>query len=237
MRVVVAETLLERALLLPAEPSAPAGALESVTIFRAARGFYFYRILQWAIVQLGALVGIVVGALLLAYLPPFPYRWVVEVVEVLAVIVLLVIAPLRFFLLKLDYEMRWYIVTDRSLRIREGILSVDEKTISFANIQNIGIRQGPVQRFLGIADVEVQTAGGGAAVPGETAGKSMHLGYFHGVDNAEEIRDAILRRVRELQDSGLGDPDAHRSDDSDVLAAAHELLEAARSLRARRQSS
>ena len=46
----------------------------------------------------------------------------------------------RFFalaLVRLDFEKRWYLVTDRSLRVREGVVNVREMTIMFANIQNI----------------------------------------------------------------------------------------------------
>src|SRR5690606_2799937 len=64
--------------------------------------------------------------------------------------------------LRFDFDMRWYILSDRGLRIREGILTVREKTMTFANIQNIAIRQNPIQRLFGIYDVEVRSAGGGA---------------------------------------------------------------------------
>ena len=40
--------------------------------------------------------------------------------------------------LRLGYELR--------LRIRERIVAINEKTITFANIQQISIRQGPLQQ-------------------------------------------------------------------------------------------
>ena len=46
----------------------------------------------------------------------------------------------------LRYDTTWYVFTDRSLRIRRGILSIHETTISFENVQNVEVRQGPVQR-------------------------------------------------------------------------------------------
>jgi uncharacterized membrane protein YdbT with pleckstrin-like domain len=163
--------------------------------------------------------------------------------------------PFTYALVRLDYELRWYIVTDRSLRIREGIARVREMTMTFANIQNVTIRQGPLQRLLGIADVRVRTAGGGA---GESEGEhgqgkdertSMHIGYFRGVDNAQEIRELIFDRLRRLRSAGLGDPDdlreSHEPRDggpavetrdaaaaSGAVAAALTLLEEARALRA-----
>ena len=48
-----------------------------------------------------------------------------------------------------------------------------ETTISFENVQNVEVRQGPLQRYFGIADVVVQTAGGGARhSKGESARRS-----------------------------------------------------------------
>ena len=104
--------------------------------------------------------------------------------------------PFTLAVVKLEWELRWYMVTDRSLRIRAGIWTVTESTMSFANIQHVEIRQDPVQRLLGIADVRVQSAGGGSGGhdPHEKR-ESLHVGTFHGVDNAREIRDLILERL------------------------------------------
>jgi len=154
--------------------------------------------------------------------------------------------PFSLAVARLDYEMRWYIVTDRSLRIREGIFGVREMTLTFANVQNIAIHQGPLQRLLGIADVVVRTAGGGAGDEQShgnagSAGSSMHIGKLRAVDNAEAVRDLVLERLRRFRDAGLGDPDDrhHRSEIGEasvsgvdaLRAAARELLEAARALR------
>jgi uncharacterized membrane protein YdbT with pleckstrin-like domain len=124
-------------------------------------------------------------------------------------------------------------LTDRAIRIREGIATVREKTIALANIQNIAIRQGPLQRFLGIADVEVKTAGGGGQSAemegGRKHGDPMHVGYFRGVDNAEEIRDLLREGVRRQRDAGLGDPD--EPVDHGLAPAIEDLLREARALR------
>ena len=121
--------------------------------------------------------------------------------------------------------------------------------MSFANLQQVVMTQGPVQRFLGIADVLVQSAGGGGAAHGHPSqGGSLHAGYFHGVDNAAEVRDLILARLRHFRETGLGDPDEVRHSpppanlsasptataatvENEALLAARELLEEARLLR------
>ena len=145
---------------------------------------------------------------------------------------------------RLDYELRWYIVTDRSLRIRSGLWTVQESTMSFANLQQVAVSQGPLQRLLGISDVRVESAGGGGSRNAEkTVSRSMHIGIFHGVENAAHIRDLILERLRQFRETGLGDPDEERRATpaaalqpampaAEVLVASRQLLEEAKRLRA-----
>lgn len=214
-----AQNGLLRFLRVPPEPEPPAGAPGSVRVFQAGRNFLYYNLVRWGFGQVAAFWGLLVGVLGIQFLPDFvelgglewleqwafQYNWV----ELLAIGIFVVQVPVTLAGVLLDYRMRWYIVTDRSLRIREGILVVQERTMGFANIQNLSVRQGPIQRLLGISDLEVRTAGGGET-PGsdpDERKKSLHLGYFRGVANAEEIKEVVLQRLRRLRDSGLGDPE------------------------------
>lgn len=238
VRTSPAADLVARILSVPPEPAPPAGAHESIETFRGAPGFYKYQLIKWAITQVSAGIGLYFGFWFLQMLPEFPFKWVLEVLEILGVLTYLASLVFTYFMVHLDYQMRWYIVTDRSLRIREGLVNISEKTMSFANIQNISVRQGPLQRLLGIADVEVRTAGGGGSASSkqvEQHGGDTHLGYFRGVDNAQEIRDRILARVRVLRDTGIGDPDSpaahHAPPPAGAVEAARRLLDEARALR------
>ncbi|HVQ35866.1 MAG TPA: PH domain-containing protein [Candidatus Bathyarchaeia archaeon] len=169
--------------------------------------------------------------------------WWVATIETIGIVTYIVQAPFSLAKARLEYEMRWYIVTDRSLRIREGILGVREMTLTFANVQNISVHQGPLQRLLGISDVVVRTAGGGSSGEdshgGKSAGSSMHEGRLRAVDDAEAVRDLVLDRLRRFRDSGLGDPDDHKhapaapvATDASTLEAATALRDAARALTA-----
>jgi membrane protein YdbS with pleckstrin-like domain len=149
--------------------------------------------------------------------------------------------PVTLAATRLEFEQHWYIVTDRSLRIRTGIFQLTESTMSFANLQQVEVKQGPLQRLLGLADVQVQSAGGGGAQDEKHPHDSLHTGVFHSVENAPEIRDLILERLRRFRQAGLGDPDdSHHTDTpaevhathGDALAAAQELLTEAKALRA-----
>jgi membrane protein YdbS with pleckstrin-like domain len=151
----------------------------------------------------------------------------------------------------LDYTQRWYMVTDRSLRLRSGLLGIQEATMSFANLQQVSVHQGPLQRLLNLADVHVESAGGGAGQEHGSEGDSMHRSSFHAVENAIEIRDLILARLQRFRQAGLGEPDDVNSSavegeggtesqvtgsgdwpgDPAVLAAANEVLAEVKALR------
>jgi uncharacterized membrane protein YdbT with pleckstrin-like domain len=91
---------------------------------------------------------------------------------------------------------------------------IHETTITFDNVQNVSINQGPLQRYYGIADVIVETAGGGDVRAQQQAGNAMaaHMGLIQGVANAQEIRDQLMARVGESVTTGLGDEQTSRSD-------------------------
>lgn len=229
--------LVLRLFRIPSEPDPPPGAPGSLRTFRAARRFYHYEILTWILAQFGGLAGLLFGVSIVRAIPAENTLHTILVgVEIFAWITYILAVPLTFYLVRLDYEMRWYMVTDRSLRIREGIIRVKEKTMTFANIQNLSVRQGPIQRFLRIEDLEVQTAGGGGSQSKQTkeGGEAMHVAKFRGVDNAEEIRELIRQGMRRHLGTGLGDPDEQRKPPAgadDAISAARQLFDEARALR------
>jgi hypothetical protein len=173
----------------------------------------------------------------------FALIWAIKIFSAVAFLVQL---PITYAIRRLDYEMRWYMVTDRSLRLRYGVWKISEATMSFANIQQVVVSQGPLQRLLGLGDVRVKSAGGGGGKSGDGQGHScgaddMHTGLFHCVTNATEIRDLIIERLRRFREAGLGDPDDKNhalsptdlnQTDSSTLSAARELVVEARALRA-----
>lgn len=225
-------------LRVPQRPQPPAGDAASVLTFRAAPRYYQYRIALWGVRQLTALVGLIGGTLFLRMATSvggagFFNVW--GVLELSAWLVFVAQIPFSFMLVQLDFEMRWYLLSDRSLRIREGILIVREKTLTYANIQNISIRRNPLQRLFGLATVAVRAAGGGSgsAEHGGSATAHTHEATFEGVDNSDQIREILRQRIRLHRDSGLGDPDdvAEVSGAAPALLAARSVLAEARALR------
>jgi hypothetical protein len=98
------------------------------------------------------------------------------------------------------------------------------------------VSQGPIQRALGIADLKVETAGGGSGGGQHPQHPSfnLHTAYFRGIDNAEEVKQLIAARMRGQRDAGLGDQDDAPSPPAGPPAATDALeavLAEARALR------
>lgn len=205
---------LDRWLRIPPEPETPPG--HSAVVFRAAPAFFRYRLLGWGLTKLPAVlvVGIANAVLLVVAVADDasrsePAAWVMAGIGMAVLLGFGLFLGISLLGLRLDYEKRWYVLTDRSLRVREGVWTVREMTVTFANIQNIGIEQGPLQRWFGIADLKVDTAGGGgvAATPkgNQPLVHNLHSAWFRGVANAEAIKHLMQQRLHGMRDAGLGD--------------------------------
>lgn len=210
---------------VPPEPPTLPSSGESVRSIRPSAGYLRYlKFLFWVAFLPGDIVPFLVW---LAIALAFPIAGVILIVPLVVVL----IAPdvIAYVGLHLRYDTTWYVFTDRSLRIRRGIWVIHETTITFENVQNVEVAQGPVQRYFGIANVIVQTAGGGASKKTSHGGEQSsdtHVGILQGLDDADVVRDLILDRVRRSRTAGLGDehvPTPARADHApqSVYSTAH----------------
>ena len=222
----------------PHPPTLPVEG-EDVRSLRPAPGFLRYlKFFFWLLLVPGDVIPIAVWA---AIAIPFPALGLALAVPFL----ILLVAPdvIAYIAIHLRYDTTWYVLTDRSLRIRRGIWVIHETTISFENIQNVEVHQGPLQRYFGISDVIVQTAGGGVqqAQGRSSPSPGAHVGMLQGLDDAATVRDQILDRVQRTRSAGLGDERAsppgglpHRGTGPAIsdahLAVLREIGEAARRL-------
>lgn len=251
-------------------PDPPPGAGDDLEVFRASRRFLYYNLLKWLPGQIAAALGLAVSLVLFSKMeqallgseawsrfleglesadariaPQIAFWisnsvWLFNIVEALAVVAFLFQLLWGGAMLKLSWELRWYMVGDEFLRIRHGLWKIQEKTMTVARIQNMTVRQGPFQKLLGIADLEVHTAGGGASA-GETdesgEKKGLHIGHFRGLEDAAALRDRIRAQLIRHRGAGLGDAEeaeagvGEPADDAELAAAARELLDETRALR------
>ncbi len=184
-------------------PEPPAGSHASVQVFRASPRFLTYRLLLVLIglvLTLGLSVALVAVALM-------SREGEVAVAGGGILVVALPLLLLAYFLVRVDYDLRYYVVTDRSLRVRSGAWTVREMTLTFANVQNLRVVQGPLMRLFGIHHLRVDVAGGGAPQKHNPLEAGHHVSVA-GIEGAHALRDQILTHLRAARaGAGLGDPD------------------------------
>lgn len=211
-------------------PNLPIMEGEAIAYFRPSPAYLRYRkFLFWIGLTV---VDVVLSVLWLALIIAAPIWGLIT--APLWIIVIVVPDILAYIAIHLRYDTTWYVLSDRSMRIRRGIWSIYETTITFENIQNVSISQGPLQRWFGFANLVVSTAGGGGG--GAEAGASAsHIGLLEGIDGAEFLRERILSKSQRT--AGLGDEETEASprriDRIFLTENQHELLREIQSLTAK----
>mgnify|MGYP002622921604 CR=1 FL=1 len=225
--------ILARWFRVPTEPpTLPAAPGESMSTFRPDPAWLRYLKLKFWVGAAVAVFVVLLNSLAVTVAEP----WVGLLLLIAELLFVVGPAVAAFVALHLRYDTTWYVMTDRSLRIRRGIWIIHETTITYENMQNVTVNQGPLQRYFGIADVMVQTAGGGGAVQAQQHGGAAvgaHTGLIEGVTDAPRIRDLLVSRMRRSRSSGLGDEHDEQEPGGftpDQVALLREVRDAARVL-------
>lgn len=207
--------ILIRAFRVPYRPPVlPTRAGEQYEAFKPAKGFLRYMKFWFWLGMVVVLVAEIIGIY-------FGY----DAVPIFAIIggsigaaITFASSLLAYLAIYLRFDTTWYVFNERSMRLRRGIWTIRESTITFENVQNVKISQGPIQRLFGIFDLVVETAGGGQSL--ETAHHQVaeHVGLIEGVQDAKRIQQMILSKLRQSKSAGLGD---EGDDHEQTWSAAH----------------
>jgi hypothetical protein len=100
----------------------------------------------------------------------------------------LVVLPVLYF----RYRTLRYRFDDEGIHMKVGILFRREVNLTYSRIQDIHLKSGFIQRWLGIANLEIQTASGSA---------TAEL-VIEGFQEFEAIRDFLYTRMRGYQTPG-----------------------------------
>lgn len=94
--------------------------------------------------------------------------------------------PIVLLALYFRYHTLRYAFDDEGVSVSWGLLFRQEVYLTYAKIQDIHVRRGLLERWLGIATVQVQTASGSASAEMELAG----------LEDYEAVRDFLYARMR-----------------------------------------
>ena len=133
-------------------------------------------------------------------------------------ILILVFSPLSY----LGIKHTDYVVTNRSLYVKQGILSTNIESVDLDRIQNTEFTQSFWGKQLGFGTIEISTAG--------SSGADIS---FDDVEDARDVREEISRVQRAAGGSGGGGGDRA---DGRRAASADQLDELVAELRATREA-
>jgi len=102
--------------------------------------------------------------------------------------------PVTIVLLFFRYHTMRYRFDAEGIHMRWGILMRHEVMLNYSRIQDIQLRANVVERWLGLARIEIQTASG-------SAGAQMKL---EGLLNFVAVRDFLYSRMRGARHPGDG---------------------------------
>lgn len=145
---------------------------------------------------------------------PHPRLWTLYLLRALLTgPALVIVMPVLWF----RYQSMRYRFDEQGVHMRWGILFRREVNLTYRRIQDIHLRSGLFQRWLGLADVLVQTAAGSA-----TAEMTIE-----GMQEFEAIRDFLYTRMRGQEAMTAPEDPAARAlrDATAELARARKALE------------
>ena len=120
---------------------------------------------------------------------------------------IIITLPLFFF----RYRTLRYGFDNEGIHMRVGVLFRKEVNLTYARIQDIHLQSGVIQRWLGLADIQIQTA----------AGSSNAELVIEGFKEFEAIRDFLYTRMRGTKGGTVAASDSPvppTAADADVVA-------------------
>ncbi|MCP4902762.1 MAG: PH domain-containing protein [bacterium] len=134
--------------------------------------------------------------------------------------------PFVFAYLCFRYNTLRYRFDEEGISMGWGALFHREVHLTYSRIQDIHLSSGVIERYLGLARIQIQTASG-------KAGAEMTI---EGVLEFQEVRDFIYQRMRGLKDQPSAPTQAplgHSTpyDDQQLVAALAEVTSTLRELR------
>lgn len=121
--------------------------------------------------------------------------------------------PVMLVLLHFRFQTMRYRFDNEGISMSWGIIFHHETVVNYARIQDIHLRSNMIERWLGLARVEVQTASAGS-------GAEMTL---EGMEHPEQIRDFLYSKMRGAKDPPKSETAAATPLASTLLQVAEEL--------------
>lgn len=103
-----------------------------------------------------------------------------------------IVAPFVYWYYTRYYRRLRVVLTARELKVRRGIMMVEEKSIPLEKITDLAVYQGPVMRYMDLKGIKVETAGQTSA--------GTALVQIVGIVDTDGFRDLVLEQRDRIAD-------------------------------------
>jgi len=117
------------------------------------------------------------------------------------IFIFIISVVVAYIIARLTYHFYRYELTEDGYRAERGIIWKKYITIPYSRIQNVDIYRGILDRLLGLSDLQIHTAGYGAAGASRLGSEGRLPGLSR--EDAEALRDELISRVRQSKNQGL----------------------------------
>ena len=165
---------------------------------RAVWLFFFSRIIAWIFIA-GFLA--IQGAFILSDTGKSTEDFVSASFFGWFVLIFVIFIIVAYIVARLTYRFYRYELTDGEYRAERGIIWKRYVSIPYERIQNVDIYRGVIDRLLGLSDLQIHTAGYGAAGSTKLGSEGRLPGLFR--EDAELIRNELIQRAKQSKNQGL----------------------------------
>ncbi len=125
--------------------------------------------------------------------------------SLLSVFAVIFLIFLLYIWSKLSYRFYKYELSENGFRKELGVIYKKYVTIPYDRIQNVDIHRGILARFLGLSDLNIQTAGSASQTSVFMSFSGGAEGRLPGIskEDAEKLRDELIRRTKNSSNQGL----------------------------------
>ena len=127
---------------------------ETVALTRLHR---FY----WKVIVINTLIVMIIIGIALGFASYSIDEWVGYKVEISAAY--LVFTALLLFFLRIGFKKKAYAFREHDVIFRRGVIATNTIVIPYNRVQHVSLHEGFISRMLGLAKVEIFTAGGGSS--------------------------------------------------------------------------
>ncbi|MHC5110567.1 MAG: PH domain-containing protein [Planctomycetota bacterium] len=145
---------------------------------------------------------------------------------VLFAVITLVAFPVVVLILWCKYHTLQYRFDDKGIAMSWGVLFRREIYLTYRRIQDIHVKRNIIQRWLGLAEISVQTASG-------SSGAEMTI---EGIKQYDQLRDYLYAQMRGAKTEAAAEVEEQTARDDQALELLTEIRDALRALRSQRNS-